>query len=63
MGFLVSVVEKWKDEKLESNNVSIVREFIEVFPEELPSLFPKREISFEIELLPGSGPISKAPYK
>ena len=57
MGFLVSVVEKWKDEKLESNNVSIVREFIEVFPEELPGLLPEREISFEIELLPGTGPI------
>nr|QHR87787.1 hypothetical protein Q903MT_gene1799 [Picea sitchensis] len=33
-----------------------------VFPEELPGLPPKRELEFTIELKPGTKPISKAPY-
>ena len=37
--------------------------FLDVFPYELPGLPPDREIEFEIELLPGTGPLSKAPYR
>ncbi|GJW33445.1 putative nucleotidyltransferase, ribonuclease H, partial [Tanacetum coccineum] len=33
------------------------------FPEELPGLPPEREVEFTIELVPGSEPISKAPYR
>ncbi|KAL5577792.1 hypothetical protein UlMin_019491 [Ulmus minor] len=40
----------------------MVNEFTSVFPEELPSLPPDREVTFEIEVLPGTAPISKAPY-
>ena len=36
---------------------------MEVFPEELPGLPAEREILFEIELLPGTAPVSKAPYR
>ncbi|KAL5564975.1 hypothetical protein UlMin_028139 [Ulmus minor] len=43
-------------------DVPIVKNFVDVFPKELPSLPPDREIQFEIELLPGTAPISKAPY-
>ena len=63
IGFLASVVDKSKEKKLDPTEVPVVREFIEVFPEELPGLPPSREISFKIELLPGTGPISKAPYR
>ena len=35
----------------------------DMFPEELQGLPPDREIKFFIDLLPGSGPISKAPYR
>ena len=49
------------NEKLE--DIPIVKEFPDVFPEELPGLPPDREIEFSIELLPGTGPISKAPYR
>ena len=45
------------------NDIAIVREFPDVFPEELPGLPPMREIEFAIELVPGSQPISKAPYR
>ena len=63
VGFLASIVDRSKEEKINPTNVPIVREFVDIFPEELPGLPPVREISFEIELLPGTGPISKAPYR
>ena len=44
-----------------TNNISIVCEFKNVFPEELSRLPPQREIDFETKLIPGSLPISKAP--
>ncbi|KAL0402639.1 UNVERIFIED_CONTAM: Transposon Ty3-I Gag-Pol polyprotein, partial [Sesamum latifolium] len=43
--------------------VSVVREFPDVFPEELPGLPPHREVDFEIETIPGAAPISIAPYR
>nr|GEW35818.1 reverse transcriptase [Tanacetum cinerariifolium] len=41
----------------------IVSEFPDVFPDELPGIPPVREVQFNIELIPGSEPISKAPYR
>nr|GEX88275.1 putative reverse transcriptase domain, aspartic peptidase domain protein [Tanacetum cinerariifolium] len=41
----------------------IVSEFPDVFPDELPVIPPVREVEFNIELIPGSEPISKAPYR
>ncbi|GJS41153.1 retrotransposable element Tf2 [Tanacetum coccineum] len=61
-GFLASVM----DTSLESPNIEnlfVVREFADVFPDELPGLPPAREIEFGIELIPGAEPISKAPYR
>ncbi|XP_074342415.1 uncharacterized protein LOC141679962 [Apium graveolens] len=43
--------------------VPVVKEFLEVFPKELPGLPPDREIQFEIDLIPSTDPISKAPYR
>nr|GEV83423.1 putative reverse transcriptase domain-containing protein [Tanacetum cinerariifolium] len=40
----------------------IVLEFPDVFPDELPGIPPVREVEFNIELIPGTEPISKAPY-
>jgi len=41
----------------------VVREFSDVFPEDVPGLPPPREIEFSIDLVPGAGPISITPYK
>ena len=41
----------------------MVKDFTDVFPEELPGMPPDRDIEFLIELLPGTGPISKRPYR
>ena len=47
----------------ELSDVGVVCKFSDVFPEELSGLSPNREIKFEIELLPGTTPIAKAPYR
>ena len=41
----------------------IVREFPDVFPEELLGIPLEREVDLSIEILPGTSPISKAPYR
>ena len=44
-------------------SVSVVREFLDVFVEDLPRVPPKREIDFEIDLLPDMQPISILLYR
>ncbi|XP_052299719.1 uncharacterized protein LOC127903097 [Citrus sinensis] len=44
-------------------DIPIVREFIDVFPGDLPRLPPDREVEFTIELVPGTTPTSRAPYR
>jgi hypothetical protein len=44
-------------------DIHVVGEFPDVFPDDLPGMPPKRAIEFKIELQPGTTPISKAPYK
>ncbi|KAL5579180.1 hypothetical protein UlMin_011622 [Ulmus minor] len=62
-GYLAIVVDTTYVEKSKPEEIIVVQEFSDVFPEELPGIPPDREISFEIELLPGSAPVSKAPYR
>jgi hypothetical protein len=45
------------------DNIRVVRDFPDVFPEELPGMPPDREVEFVIDLLPGTAPISKRPYR
>jgi hypothetical protein len=50
------------DGKFVGNNIRVVRDFPDVFPEELPGMSPDREVEFVIDLLPGTAPILKRPY-
>ena len=43
--------------------VPVVRDYPTVFPEDLPGLPPEREVEFGIDLMPGTAPISKTPYR
>ena len=43
--------------------IQLVREFLDVFPEELPSIPLKRKVDLSIEIVPGTAPMSRAPYK
>ena len=44
-------------------NILVVKDFPDVFPEELPGISPEREVDLSIEILPGTTPTSKAPYR
>nr|AAX95912.1 retrotransposon protein, putative, Ty3-gypsy sub-class [Oryza sativa Japonica Group]ABA92473.1 retrotransposon protein, putative, Ty3-gypsy subclass [Oryza sativa Japonica Group] len=43
--------------------IPIVREYPDVFPDDLPAMPPKRDIEFRIDLVPGTTPIHKRPYR
>ncbi|GJU72809.1 MAK10-like protein [Tanacetum coccineum] len=44
-------------------DIPVVREFPEVFPEDLPALPPVRQVEFQIDLIPGVAPVARAPYR
>ncbi|GJR59979.1 putative reverse transcriptase domain-containing protein [Tanacetum coccineum] len=45
------------------DNILVVREFLDVFPEELPGIPPDRQVEFRIDLIPGTTPVAKTPYR
>jgi hypothetical protein len=51
-----------KEDKPKLEDFVVLHEFRDMFVDEIPELPPRREIDFSIDLLPGSTPISKAPY-
>ncbi|WRX23768.1 Reverse transcriptase domain - like 10 [Theobroma cacao] len=60
--YLAHVIDISREEpKLE--NVPVVSEFLNVFPDELPRLPPDRELEFTIDLFQGTAPISIPPYR
>ncbi|GKB94947.1 putative reverse transcriptase domain-containing protein [Tanacetum coccineum] len=50
-----------KEKRLE--DVPIVRDFLEVFPEDSPGIPPARQVKLRIDLIPGAAPIARAPYQ
>ena len=44
-------------------NIPVIKEFPNVFPEELPGVPPEREVDLSIEILQGTTPILRAPYR
>ncbi|GKA06168.1 putative reverse transcriptase domain-containing protein [Tanacetum coccineum] len=52
---------KVKEQKLK--DIVVVRNFSEVFPDDLLGLPPSREIKFRIDLIPGAMSIAKSPYR
>jgi hypothetical protein len=51
------------DGKFVGRHIRVVREFLDVFLEELPGMPPDREVEFVIDLFPRTTPISKRPYR
>jgi hypothetical protein len=49
--------------ELKLEDIHVVQEFSDVFPDDLPGMPPEGVIKFKIELQPGTAPIAKAPYK
>ncbi|GJV00720.1 putative reverse transcriptase domain-containing protein [Tanacetum coccineum] len=56
------VIEKKSDEK-RLEDIPVVRDFPEVFPEDLPSLPHVRQIEFQIDLILGAAPVAREPYR
>ena len=50
--FVVHVINNENDEYLNLADIPVIRDFVDVFPEEVPGLPPKRELDFSIELVP-----------
>nr|GFA07623.1 zinc finger, CCHC-type, retrotransposon Gag domain protein [Tanacetum cinerariifolium] len=61
-GFLATIHDTTSDVP-SIHDQTIVSEFLDVFPDELPGIPSVREVEFSIELIPGVEPISKAPYR
>ncbi|XP_076881136.1 uncharacterized protein LOC143529177 [Bidens hawaiensis] len=61
LAFMAYVTKEPEPKKLEE--VPIVIEFKDVFPDELPEIPPNREVEFRIDLVPGTAPIAKSPYR
>ncbi|KAI3821589.1 hypothetical protein L1987_09158 [Smallanthus sonchifolius] len=59
---LALVAEKPSKEK-KIDDIPIVHEFLEVFPEDLPGLPPHHQVEFQIDLAPGASPIARALYR
>ncbi|GJV75851.1 hypothetical protein Tco_1507435 [Tanacetum coccineum] len=59
---IIRVMEK-KSNKKRLEDIPVVREFPEVFPEDLPGLPPVRQVEFQIDLILGATPVSRAPYR
>ncbi|GKC48343.1 putative reverse transcriptase domain-containing protein [Tanacetum coccineum] len=52
--------KKWKEKRLK--DVPVIRDFPDMFPDELPGLPPPRQVEFRINLMPGAAPVARAPY-
>ncbi|GJX41598.1 reverse transcriptase domain-containing protein [Tanacetum coccineum] len=63
--FLIQMMkeEKTKIPERQIEDVPVVRDFPEVFPEELPGLPLIHQVEFHIELIPGAAPVARAPYR
>ena len=62
-GYMVFFFSTQIEVHITLENIPIVNEFPEVFPEDISGLPPEREVEFVIEVTPGAGSISKAPYR
>ena len=61
-GYLAYVVETGKEGML-VDEIPVVREFPDVFSDDITGLPPEREVEFTIDLIPGTEPISIPPYR
>ncbi|GKE08817.1 putative reverse transcriptase domain-containing protein [Tanacetum coccineum] len=50
-------------EKKRLEDVPIVQDFPDVFPEDLSGFPPTRQVEFQIDLIPGAAPVARAPYR
>ncbi|GKD55939.1 putative reverse transcriptase domain-containing protein [Tanacetum coccineum] len=57
------ITEKKKSDEKRLEDIPVVREFPDIFPEDLPGLPPVRQVEFQIDLIPRAAPVARAPYR
>ncbi|GKE09740.1 reverse transcriptase domain-containing protein, partial [Tanacetum coccineum] len=55
------IIREIRREKLE--DIPVVKEFLDVFLEDLPGLPPVRHVEFQIDLIPRAAPVARTPYR
>ncbi|GJU06734.1 putative reverse transcriptase domain-containing protein [Tanacetum coccineum] len=59
---ITKALKSAKEDEPKLSNISVVREFEDVFPEDLSGLPPQWQVEFRIDLVPEATPIAKSPY-
>ncbi|GKD68206.1 putative reverse transcriptase domain-containing protein [Tanacetum coccineum] len=59
---ITKALSNMKVDEPKLGDISIVRDFVEVFPEDMSGLPPQRQVEFRIDLVPGAMPVAKSPY-
>nr|GEX81117.1 reverse transcriptase domain-containing protein [Tanacetum cinerariifolium] len=59
---IIRVVEKKSDEK-RLEDIPVVKEFPDIFPEDLPGLPPVRQVELQNDLIPRAAPVARTPYR
>ncbi|GJS11115.1 reverse transcriptase domain-containing protein [Tanacetum coccineum] len=60
---ITKALKSAKEDEPKLSDISVVREFVDVFPEDLSGLPPQRQVEFRIDLVPGVTPVAKSPYR
>ncbi|XP_073064012.1 uncharacterized protein [Primulina eburnea] len=61
--FFIYALDAIREERLKVLDILVFKDFLDVFLDEIPGFLPQREIDLSIELMPGTNPISRAPYR
>ncbi|GJR91572.1 putative reverse transcriptase domain-containing protein [Tanacetum coccineum] len=60
---ILTTLDHGYDVELADEDVPIVQDFLEVFPEDLPGIPQTCQVEFQIDLIPGAAPVARAPYR
>ncbi|GKA65447.1 putative reverse transcriptase domain-containing protein [Tanacetum coccineum] len=60
---ITKALKSAKEDEPKLSDISVVRDFEDVFPDDLSGLPPQRQVEFRIDLVPGATPIAKSPYR
>ncbi|GJW49731.1 putative reverse transcriptase domain-containing protein [Tanacetum coccineum] len=60
---ITKALKSAKEDEPKLIDISVVREFEDVFPEDLSGLPPQQQVEFRIDLVPGVTPVAKSPYR
>ncbi|GKF63833.1 hypothetical protein Tco_0187281, partial [Tanacetum coccineum] len=60
---ITKALKSAKEDELKLSDISVVREFEDLFPKDLSGLPSQRQVEFRIDLVPGVTPVTKSPYR